>query len=407
MGADMADINNDGYPEVFVTDMLPDEEYRLKTTASFENINIYTLKQKRGFYHQYMQNSLQLNDQNQRFREIAYFSGVAASDWSWGALMFDADNDRYADIFVCNGIYHDVIDQDFIDFFANEMMQEMAITGQKEDVDAVINKMPSNPIVNKAFRNKGNLQFEEMSENWGFDLPSFSNGSAYGDLDNDGDLDLVINNVNQAAFVYQNHSEQLADHHYLSVALKGPAANPSAIGAKVSVFAAGEEINRQLIPTRGFQSSVDYRLSFGLGTVDRIDSLRVVWPDRSRSIWEALPVDTFLVLTYEVPRERGVVRNISPTTFLKEAAHPFEAHQEDNFIDFYFERNIPLKTSHEGPHAARADVDGDGLEDIYIGGAVGQAGQLYLQKEGSFKKQEQAIFEEYANFEDTALLFFD
>lgn len=177
MGADMADINNDGTPEIFVTDMLPDDEYRLKTTSTFDNINLRRLKLSKGFYNQFMHNTLQLNSGEGQFSEISYYAGVAASDWSWGALMLDADNDGFNDIFVCNGIYHDVIDQDFIDFFANEVLQEMALSGQKEELDSVISHMPSVPIKNKAFRNNGSLSFEDVTDAWGFDALSFSKGA--------------------------------------------------------------------------------------------------------------------------------------------------------------------------------------------------------------------------------------
>ena len=182
MGADMADINNDGHQDIFTTDMLPDDDYRLKTTSLFDNIDVYRLKVQQGFYHQFMQNTLQLNNGNGTFSDIAFYSGVAASDWSWGGLFFDADNDGFQDIYVCNGIAHDVTDQDFIDFFANDVIQKMVTTGKKEEVDQVISKMPSHPIPNKFFRNSGKLKFSDDGPASGFTRPSFSNGAAYGDL---------------------------------------------------------------------------------------------------------------------------------------------------------------------------------------------------------------------------------
>ena len=206
MGADLADVNNDGYTDIFTTDMLPGDEFRLKTLGAFDNIDLYRTRLKTGFYHQFMKNCLMINNKDGRFLETANYSGVSATDWSWGALFFDADNDGLNDIFVCNGVNRDVTNLDFMDFFANEVVQNMVISGHKESVDSVLQHIPVNPLPNYAFKNKGNLQFEDAGKEWGFTEPSFSNGAAYGDLDGDGDLDVVINNENGPCFVYRNHS---------------------------------------------------------------------------------------------------------------------------------------------------------------------------------------------------------
>jgi hypothetical protein len=411
MGADMNDINNDGYPEIFVTEMLPDDDYRLKTTTLFEDYKIYRLKLERDFYHQYMQNTLQYNDKNSTFSEIAFYSGVAASDWSWGALMFDADNDGYKDIYVCNGINQDETNQDFINFFANDVVQKMALTGKKEELEKIVAEIPSNPLLNKMFHNKKDLTFEDIGKSWGFDEPSFSNGAAYGDLDNDGDLDLVINNVNQESFVYRNNSNEVLHNHYVKVALKGTDKNTFAVGSKITAYVGKENINFELIPTRGFQSSIDYKLVLGLGKALSIDSLVVNWPDKTRSSISHITVDTTLTIDYnKVARipDPLIEQNDAPVTdrLLTEISSSFDTHVEDDYIDFYQEGLVMKMLSREGPKAAVADVNKDGRDDIFIGGATGTSGGLYLQTANGFVKSKND-FKRIADWEDTAAAFAD
>ena len=279
MGIDMADINNDGNADIFITDMLPDGDERVKSVMEFEGYNVFKLKQSKDFYQQYIQNTLQLNNGNGSYSEIAYFSGLSATDWSWSGLMFDMDNDGYRDIFVTNGVNHDLTDLDFVDFFANEIIQKMALTGKKEAIDSIINKMPVVPVPNYAFNNNKDLTFDNKADEWGLGELSLSNGAAYGDLDNDGDLDLVVNNVNMESFVYQNNSETNSDYNHIKLSFKGLEKNPFAVGTTVRLYYDNQEVLQELIPSRGFQSSMEYPMTIGLGAATAVDSIRVIWPD--------------------------------------------------------------------------------------------------------------------------------
>lgn len=408
MGADIADINNDGYPDLFTTDMLAMDDHRLKTTGSFDNISLFNSKLQSGFYYQYTKNCLQLNNRNGKFIDIARYSGVAATDWSWGALMFDMDNDGWNDLLVCNGVNRDVTNLDFMDFFANDVIQRMVMTGKKDDIEKVLKEIPQTPLPNKIYRNDKNLKFTDIEDEWGLAQPGFSNGAAYGDLDNDGDLDLVINNENQPSFVYRNNARELNKNNYISLNLKGKGANPFAIGAKVQLFSGKEIQTREHVPSRGFQSSVDYKLVFGLGNSTSIDSMIITWSDRSVTRIMKPAINKEYLITQEgsqppAPSSTGKIDSLF--TFV---SNSFDRHQEDDYVDFYNERGIPRILSREGPKAATADINGDGLKDLYIGGASGHPGQLYIQTtDGRYIKKEEKAFAQFFSFEDEAVLFFD
>jgi hypothetical protein len=408
MGADLGDINNDGYPEIFTTDMLPADDYRLKTTLSFDDIDQYRLKERNDFYHQFLQNTMQLNDGNGNFTDIANYSGVNASEWSWGALMFDADNDGYNDLYICNGIYRDLTNQDFLDFDANEIKEKMIATGKK-DLNALLDKIPSIAVPNKMFKNNGNLKFEDKGADWGFTQNSFSNGAAYGDLDNDGDLDLVINNVNEPAMLFKNNSTENNHSNYISVLLKGKDKNTYATGSKIVVYKKGQQLSREVIPSRGFQSSVDYKQIIGLGADSVVDSMFIYWPNLTYSKFIHPQINKTLVITQPENAEKITpVKVEKPTPVFTEIASNFNKHEQPDYTDFYEERAIPQMLSHQGPAAAAADVNGDGLQDVFIGGTPGHPGSLYLQTAaGSFEKKEIKEGKQFESFEDNVVLFFD
>jgi len=406
MGADMADINNDGSYEIFSTDMLPEGDARLKTTTNFENYDLLQLKKSRGFYNQFMQNALQLNDGTGHFKEIALFSGIAKTDWSWGALFFDMNNDGFKDLYVSNGIKQDLTNQDFIDFFADEVFQKMAVSGKKTTSDSIINIMPSKPIPNYAFVNNGDLTFDNKTYEMGFEINSFSNGASYADLDQDGDLDLVVNNVDKQAFVFRNNT---ANKKYLNVNLSFEKPNINGIGTVVKAYVNQQIISNEVMPTRGFQSSVSYQLHFGLEDYQTIDSLQVIWPNSEYQVLKNVEVNQNIKIEYD-SATASIYRYSKPSSnsdYFKIVETEMEAHDEDFYVDFDHEGLIFKMQSREGPTLAYADINGNGDSEVFMGGAKGQSAQLFNLKGKDVSAQNKDVFEVMAKYEDTASSFVD
>lgn len=414
MGADLADIDNDGWPDLFVTEMLPRDHARLKTIGLFEDWNRYQYNVVNDYHHQFARNMLQLNSGGNAFHEIGRLAGVEASDWSWGALVFDMDNDGRKDIFVANGIYQDLTNQDFLQFVSNEEFVKSVLSRNAVDYKKLTDAIPSTPISNYAFRNSGDLSFRDATTEWGLGKPGFSNGCAYGDLDNDGDLDLIINNVNMPSFVYRNEADNLhPGHRYIKVVLSGSDMNSSAIGASITAEAGGRIFYVEQMPTRGFESSVDHRVNIGLGLIDRVDRITVNWPDGAVTILDSVAANQTLVLRHADATASDPALETATsveTVLMKQEAVPKISftHDESEFVDFDRDHLVFHMMSTEGPRLAKGDINGDGREDIFIGGAKGQASVLLIQNQaGEFVPSNQALFERDKLSEDTGSLFFD
>ncbi|MEM7085063.1 MAG: VCBS repeat-containing protein [Bacteroidota bacterium] len=426
MGNDVADINNDGFTDIVSVDMLPEDLSTYKTSGSEFNYQIYQNYLRNGYTHQFMQNTLQLNNGNGSFSETAYQSGIAATEWSWSPLIADFDNDGLQDIYITNGILGATNDMDFINFIANDNIQKSLGEGMGEDDMAFIDKIPEKKTTNYFFKNEGNNGFVDNTETWSNAPPSFSNGAVYADLDNDGDLDIVTNNVNQPAFVLENTSRifdgkdtsdkrqdvagLLGAEGYVTIKFDGDRLNPFGIGTKVIVYNEGDRWLKENFTSRGYLSSVAPELHFGLGPVTKIDSMHIIWPDQTfETIVNTKTNRTITVTHNNASGNYYTSFRKKSKQFLTEVPPLFHfKHKENSTIDFNRNPLLAFAMSNEGPDVSVADINNDGLQDVFISGAKGQASQLFVQqKDGTFNSQQSELFEKDAINEDVAHVFFD
>ncbi|MEA5140832.1 VCBS repeat-containing protein [Arcicella rigui] len=405
MGNDVADINNDLLPDIFTLDMLPEDNRRQKLLMAPDNYFKFDLSVQSGFHYQYMRNMLHLNQGNGTFSEIGQLAGISNTDWSWSALFADYDNDGWKDLYITNGYLHDYTNLDFLKYMDDYIKQRQG-GFQREDVLELVKKMPSSNVTNYLFRNSGTLQFTNQTKNWGLAQTSNSSGAAYTDLDKDGDLDLVVNNINLPAFIYQNESNQKLQHHFLNVQLRGENQNTKGIGAKVSIYSAGKTQYQEQMPTRGFQSNVGFDLHFGLGKQNKIDSLVIVWSSGKKEVRKNVVIDQTLLLD-EQKASLAPTQVKIPQTLFTETASPIkpEVALATTQNDFKRQSLLNHAMSFVGPVMLKADVNKDGLEDLFVGGSFGNSSEVFIQnKQKAFSKQKIAT---KINADVSAANFFD
>ena len=413
MGVDIADYDNDGWLDIFTLDMKPEDEIILKRSAGVDSYDVYNYKLNFGYHYQYSRNMLQrnrgpiLDTTKMAFSEIGQLKGLATTDWSWSASFADLDNNGFKDLFVTNGIPRRPNDLDFTNYTANEIEMDSL------SVIEWLAKMPEGSATNYIFRNVDG-SFENTSEAWGLNKNGFSNGALILDLDNDGDLDIVINNLNERASVYRNNTTEFGEANYLNIQLLGSKGNKNGIGARALVFVNGKLQLQENKLTSGWLSSRNSGiLHFGLGDSEKIDSVQVVWPDGKTQTVKNLVKNTIVTVDYSLANNgrSDLIKNDIPIFEDVTAISGIDfQHRENAFADFNREKMMPRLLSTEGPKIAVADVNGDGLDDFYIGGAKGQFGEIYLQQKDQktlFKKNSPTIFKEHWVYEDTDAVFFD
>lgn len=418
MGADIADINNDGWPDIFTLDMLPEDNHRQKMLKGPDEYDQYHLLWDSGYYKQQMRNMLQLNqgfDQNGqlRFSEIGQLAGISNTDWSWAGLFADFDLDGWKDALVTNGYLRDYTDMDFMKYTVAAARIEAAKKGSREfQTHDLVQQMPSNKIYNYLFRNNGNFSFSNVSREWGIDRPVISNAAVYADLDNDGDLDMVIVNNNDPVQLFENRARELHNSNFVTVSLQGKSPNTFAIGSRVELVCSnGLRQVQELFPVRGYQSTQTNRLVFGIPDGEKVDTIRVRWPDQTFSVLTSVKLNKEIKIEQPADLKKAPAPIALPVRKLLEDITPYSGihyrHKENDFVDFKGETLLPYMLSRMGPALAGGDVNGDGLDDVFIGGAIGQPAQLFIQKANNRFEKSAGPWAADAASEDVQAQFFD
>lgn len=408
MGNNIADINNDGLPDIMTLDMLPPDNDRQKLLFDPDDYIQHEQLVQSGYGQQFMSNALQLNNGNGTFSEIAQLAGISNTDWSWAPLITDFDNDGWKDIFITNGYAKDLTNRDFLKFKSDYVFQQL-IKHKPENKYYLSQQIPSTPVHNYMFKNNHNLTFTDESEAWGFGTPDFSNGVAFADLDNDGDLDLIVNNLNAPASIYRNMTTELLHRHFLKIKFDGARKNRFGLGAKVYVYAGGHLQYYEQMRTQGFESSVSEVMNIGLDYAPEVDSLIVIWLGGKYQILKNIPVNQTITLKEtDATLQYVYPTSPKPTIFIQIKSPIDYVHQEPDFNDFQRQPFMPSFLSRCGPVMAETDMNGDSLKDIYIGGTEGHTGKLFVQQQdGSFITQDQDVFDSDAESTDGAAVFFD
>ncbi|WP_416381005.1 VCBS repeat-containing protein [Hymenobacter sp. GOD-10R] len=383
MGVDIADFNNDAQPDIFTLDMLPADNHRQKSLQLQENYETFGLMLNQDLYQQYMRNMLHLNNGDGTFSEIGQLAGVSSTDWSWCPLIADFDNDGYKDIYISNGYLRDYTNKDFLRYWGDYKIKK-AMAREPFQLMDLVTAMPSTSVPDYIFRNEHNLTFSNKQVEWGLNQTNMSNGAIYADLDNDGDLDLVVNTINQPAGLYRNRSVE--DHHtnYLAFKLKGTDKNTNAVGAKVYVYTPSNVQYQELNPNRGYLSCVSTTLNFGLGSNQLVDSVRVIWPNQTSQLLKAVKANQLLQLTGKPSDKSYAHKALAPKTVFKPAAPLFDFKPEEVALnDFKRQLLMLFMYSKTAPVMVKADVNKDGLDDLFVSGAKDEVGKLYLQQPGA------------------------